>query len=188
MNPRISILAPEEIERAVPQLVALFQDAIGSGAALGFLPPLSAEEARRFWHRVQEGVRAGALTLFVARDEATRDILGTVQLAPAPQTNGTHRAEVAKMMVHRKARRLGIGRQLLAALETHAAQLGRTTLVLDTRQGDVAELLYQALQYQVAGVVPEYAQSGDGTLHATVVYYKLLTPEAQKTLPQQREA
>lgn len=174
-TPRISTLNSEEIERAVPQLVALFQDAIASGAALGFLPPLSTEEAQSFWHRVQDGVRAGGLTLFVARDEATRDILGTVQLALAPQTNGTHRAEIAKMMVHSKARRLGIGRKLLAALEAHAAQLGRTTLVLDTRQGDTAELLYQALQYQAAGVVPEYAQSGDGSLHATVIYYKLLT-------------
>lgn len=175
MSVRISLLPPAEIGAALPQLVALFQDAIASGAALGFLPPLSAEEAERFWLRVQAGVESGALVLFVARDEATREVLGSVQLSLAPQTNGSHRAEVAKMMVHRKARRLGIGRQLLLALEAHATQLGRTTLVLDTREGDPAELLYQALEYQIAGVVPEYAQSGDGTLHSTVIYYKLLT-------------
>ncbi|GAC1593013.1 MAG: GNAT family N-acetyltransferase [Hymenobacter sp.] len=175
MSVRITTLAPDEIEAALPQLVTLFQDVLASGAALGFLPPLSTAEARRFWRRVRTGVRAGTLTLFVARDETTQALLGTVQLVLAPQTNGTHRAEVAKMMVHRQARRRGLGRQLLRALEARAAELGRTTLVLDTRQGDVAEQLYQALQYQVAGVVPAYAQSGDGSLHATVIYYKLLT-------------
>lgn len=175
MSFRISILGPEEIEPALPQLVAVFQDAIASGAALGFMPPLSVEEATGFWRRVQAGVAAGALALFVARDATTHEVLGTVQLALAPQTNGRHRAEVAKMMVHRNARRRGIARQLLQALEAHAAQLGRTTLVLDTREGDAAERLYQSLNYQIAGVVPEYAHSGDGTLHATVIYYKLLT-------------
>jgi ribosomal protein S18 acetylase RimI-like enzyme len=175
MNVSIATLTAAEIERALPQLVGLFQDAIDSGAALGFLPPLTADEASSFWRRVGASVEAGTLALFVARDGHTHDILGSVQLALAPQTNGTHRAEVAKMMVHSQARRLGIGRELLRALEAHAAQLGRTTLVLDTRQGDTAEQLYQALQYKVAGVVPEYAQSGDGTLHSTVIYYKLLT-------------
>ncbi|ALW85515.1 hypothetical protein AUC43_10680 [Hymenobacter sedentarius] len=174
MSIQITTLAPEEIELSLPQLVELFQDAIASGAALGFLSPLTDEEAGSFWRRVRDGVRAGALHLFVARDEATQQVLGTVQLALAPQTNGRHRADVAKMMVHRSARRQGLGRQLLQALEIKAAQLGRTTLVLDTRQGDVAEQLYQSLHYQAAGVVPEYAQSGDGTRHATVIYYKLL--------------
>ncbi|HEX8328249.1 MAG TPA: GNAT family N-acetyltransferase [Hymenobacter sp.] len=175
MNVTLSTLTPAEIERALPQLVGLFQDAIGSGAALGFLPPLTTAEASSFWRRVGASVEAGTVALFVARNSDSHDILGSVQLALAPQTNGTHRAEVAKMMVHSTARRLGIGRQLLRALEAHAAQLGRSTLVLDTRQGDAAEQLYQALQYQVAGVVPEYAQSGDGSLHSTVIYYKLLT-------------
>lgn len=175
MHTAVSVLTAAEVEQALPQLTSLFQDAIVSGAALGFLPPLTAAEASSFWRRVGAGVEAGSLVLFVARDGSTHDLLGSVQLVLAPQTNGTHRAEVAKMMVHSTARRLGIGRQLLRALEDHAAHLGRTTLVLDTRQGDAAEQLYQALQYQVAGVVPEYAQSGDGSLHSTVIYYKLLT-------------
>ncbi|SFQ72874.1 GNAT family N-acetyltransferase [Hymenobacter arizonensis] len=174
MNPIISTLASEQIEQALPQLVALFQDAIASGAALGFLPPLPAEEASSFWRRVQQSVRAGTLVLFVARHGGNKEIVGTVQLALALQSNGSHRAEVAKMMVHRSARRLGIGRLLLCALEAKAVELGRITLVLDTRQGDAAEHLYQSLHYQIAGVIPSYAQNGDGTLHATVVYYKLL--------------
>jgi ribosomal protein S18 acetylase RimI-like enzyme len=145
---------------------------------LGFLPPLSTEEAQNYWRRVAEGVQAGALVLFVARNGTSREVVGSVQLALAPQTNGRHRAEVAKMMVHQSARRQGVARQLLLFLEKHAAELGRTTLVLDTRQGDAAEQLYQSLNYQVAGVVPDYAQSGDGSLHATVIYYKLLAEAA----------
>jgi ribosomal protein S18 acetylase RimI-like enzyme len=118
------------------------------------------------------------MVLFVARNGTSREVVGSVQLALAPQTNGRHRAEVAKMMVHQRARRQGVARQLLLFLEKQAAEMGRTTLVLDTRQGDAAEQLYQSLNYQVAGVVPEYAQSGDGSLHATVIYYKLLAEAA----------
>jgi ribosomal protein S18 acetylase RimI-like enzyme len=90
------------------------------------------------------------------------------------RANGLHRAEVAKLMVHRAARRRGIARALMLALEDHARRLGRTTLVLDTRQGDPSERLYQSLGYQLAGAIPEYARSADGTLDATAIYYRLL--------------
>lgn len=167
-------LAAADIETALPQLISLFLDALDSGAALGFLPPLSAEAAADYWRRVAAGVQAGELVLLVAYDAATHEIVGAVQLAPAPQTNGRHRAEVMKMMVHRRARRQGLARRLLQALETEARRRGRTTLVLDTRAGDVAEPLYQSVGYRVAGTIPAFAQSADGSLHATVLYYKLL--------------
>ena len=143
-------------------------------ASLGFLPPLSHDQALQFWQRVQAGVQETQLVLFVARNADNEELLGTVQLALAPQTNGRYRAEIAKMMVHRNARRQGIGRRLMTALEDHAKAMGRTTLVLDTRQGEVSEQLYQRLGYQLCGVIPDYAESADGTLHATVIYYKLL--------------
>ena len=174
MSALITSLAPSEIKEALPQLVVLFQDAIASGAALGFLPPLTADKAQEFWRGVQAGVERGQLVLLVARAATTGEIVGSVQLALAGQSNGRHRAEVAKMMVHRHARRQGLGSQLLTALEAHAQRLGRTTLVLDTRQGEVSEQLYQRLGYQLCGVIPDYAESADGTLHATVIYYKLL--------------
>ena len=174
MESPINSLAAADIQTAMSQLVALFQDALDSGAALGFLPPLSTEAATAYWQRVAEGVQTGVLVLLVARDAATNEIVGTVQLAPAPQTNGRHRAEVMKMMVHRRARRQGLARRLLLALETEARLRGRTTLVLDTRAGDVAEPLYQSVGYRMAGTIPEFAQSADGSLHATVLYYKLL--------------
>ena len=174
MKSPINTLSAADIQTSMSQLVALFQDALDSGAALGFLPPLSTEAATAYWQRVAEGVQTGALVLLVARDATTHEIVGTVQLAPAPQSNGRHRAEVMKMMVHRRARRRGVARQLLHALEAEARLRGRTTLVLDTRAGDVAEPLYQSVGYRMAGTIPDFAQSADGSLHATVLYYKLL--------------
>jgi ribosomal protein S18 acetylase RimI-like enzyme len=79
-------------------------------------------------------------------------------------------------MVHRSARREAIGRALMAAVEARARDLGRSTLVLDTRQGDPSESLYRSLGWQLAGAVPRYAQSGDGALHTTAIYYRLLAP------------
>jgi len=171
----ITTLQPAEIQEAMPQLIGLFQDAIASGAALGFLPPLTQAQALQFWQGVQRSVEAGQTWLFVARDTATGEVQGTVQLQLAPQSNGRHRAEIAKMIVHTQARRRGIARQLLEALQEQARALGRTTLVLDTRQGDSAEHLYQSVGFQISGIIPDYAESADGTLHATVVYYKLLS-------------
>jgi acetyltransferase len=175
MNFAISTFSVTEFDEAFPQLAALLEDAVITGAALGFMPASFAADAPAYWQRVRQGIQDGQLLLFVARETASGNVLGGVQLALAGQPNGTHRAEVAKMLVHSRARRQGIGRRLLRALEDKARQLGRTTLVLDTRQGDVAELLYQSVGFQMAGIIPDYAQSGDGTLHATVVYYKLLT-------------
>ena len=180
MSTLITTLASADLETALPQLVALFQDAIDSGAALGFLPPLTAEAAAAYWQRVGEGVAAGSLVLLVAREANTHEIIGTVQLVPAPQSNGRHRAEVMKMMVHRRARRRGVARQLLHALEAEARQRGRSTLVLDTRAGDAAEPLYQSVGYRVAGTIPAFAKSADGSLHATVLYYKLLEKSASQ--------
>ena len=102
--------------------------------------------------------------------------MGSAQLDLAMRANARHRAEVSKVMVHRRARRRGIGRALMLALEEHARRLGRTTLVLDTRQGDPSEALYRALGWTFAGAIPCYARSATGALDATALYYKLLDP------------
>jgi ribosomal protein S18 acetylase RimI-like enzyme len=173
----VSIVVPTaaDIAALLPALARLLQDAVGAGAALGFLPPLPAEEVTAYWLSVAHDVEAGHRVLLVACPTAAPgEVLGSVQLDLATKTNGLHRAEVAKMMVHTRARRQGLARQLLLALEAQARQHQRTTLVLDTRVGDVAEQLYQSLHYQRAGEIPEYARSADGQLHATAIYYKLL--------------
>lgn len=153
-------------------LVDLLIDAVTSGASVGFLPPLARAEADAYWQGVFTDLAQGQLLMWTAR--VGDHTVGTVQLHPSPKANGRHRAEVAKLLVHSAHRRQGIGRALMAALEAEALRLGRTTLVLDTRQGDPSEHLYTGLGYIKAGVVPQYARSADGTLHTTAFFYKLL--------------
>lgn len=179
MNTRIKSLSGAEIEAAGPQLIALLQDAVDSGASVGFMPPLAAAEAGQFWREVAAGVAAGHRVVLVAHDASTGRILGTGQLVLATNPNAPHRAEVAKVLVHQQARRQSIGQQLMQALEAEARQRGRTTLVLDTRHGDPAEQLYQRQGFQFLGAIPEYFVNDDGRLHATAVYYKLLPPETE---------
>jgi acetyltransferase len=153
--------------------VVLLQDVVDGGATVGFLPPLGADEARAYWDGVAAALEGGGRRLWIARG-ASGNIVGTVQLDLAGQANGRHRAEVIKMMVLGSARRQGIGRLLMEAAEAEARRLGRTTLVLDTRQGGPSEALYRGMGWQPAGTIPRYARSADGTLHTTVFYYKLL--------------
>ena len=101
-------------------------------------------------------------------------MLGLMVALAAALLAGDARAEVSKVLVHSAHRRQGVGRALMLAIEAEAARAGRTTLVLDTRLDDAGEALYTSLGYQRAGVIPNYARSADGTLHATVVMYKLL--------------
>ena len=120
-------------------------------------------------HALGDGSRV-ALASWGAGDR----LVGSVQLDLATRANGRHRAEVIRLMVHRAARRNGIGRALMQAVEAEARKRGRSTLVLDTRQGDPSESLYRQLGWSFVGAVPRYAQSADGTLHATAIYYKLI--------------
>ncbi|NWG21262.1 MAG: GNAT family N-acetyltransferase [Chloroflexi bacterium] len=156
------------------ELVVLLRDAVDSGASIGFLPPLDAETARAYWEEICDDIAEHLRVLLVAREGNA--IVGTVQLELARKLNARHRAEVQKLIVLTAARRRGIGRALLAAVEDEARREGRTLLVLDTREGDVAGQLYQAHGYAVAGRIPEYARAGDGVLYPTVIYYRLLEP------------
>lgn len=160
--------------REAKALAELLGDAVDGGASVGFLPPLTDAEATAYWRSVIASVGAGSRILLVARGTEGQ-VVGSAQLALALQVNGRHRAEVQKVMVHTKARRRGIGRALMRAVEDRARQAGRMTLVLDTRQGDPSERLYTAMGYRKAGVIPAYARSANGALHATAFYYKLLS-------------
>ena len=153
-------------------LVELLREVVNSGDTVGFLPPLSTDEATAFWDEVREALGGGGRRMLVAR-RAGR-VVGTVQLDLAMQTNGQHRAEVIKLLVHRQARRQGLGRRLMDAIERVAQDEGRTLLVLDTRLGEPSEDFYASSGYQRAGIIPHYAQSADGTLHSTVLFYKEL--------------
>jgi ribosomal protein S18 acetylase RimI-like enzyme len=159
-------------------LVALLKDAVDSGASIGFLPPLADVEAEAYWRGVVDAVRDGSCVLLGAR-EPDGTLVGTAQLVLATRPNGSHRAEVAKVIVHTKARRRGIGRALMLAIEERARGLGRTTLVLDTRRGDPSERLYTSVGYTLVGVIPRYARSADGALDPSAFYYRLLSEGGQ---------
>jgi acetyltransferase len=168
----IKRLTPESAIQLLPKLADLLQDAVASGASIGFLQPLTHEEAITYWQEVVIALKDSHRILLIA--EIDNIIVATVQLDMASRPNGSHRAEVAKLMVHTSHRSQGIGQALMNAIETEAKQAGRTTLILDTREGDPSERLYFKLGYSRAGTIPEYARSTDGSLHTTVFMYKLL--------------
>ncbi|HMQ29112.1 MAG TPA: GNAT family N-acetyltransferase [Chloroflexaceae bacterium] len=158
---------------ALPELVALLGDAVTGGASVGFLLPLADGELERYWEGVVAGVEAGAKLLLVAR--LGGQVAGSVQVAPEPRANGSHRAEVQKLLVGRWARRQGVGAALMGAAEAAAWAMGRSLLVLDTRVGDDAQRLYARLGYSLAGVIPGYARSPDrGALEGSAFMYKEL--------------
>jgi acetyltransferase len=178
MSVVIEVLGAEQTTRELRALAALLKDAVDSGASVGFLPPLAESESEAYWRGMVESVRDGSCVLLAAR-EPDGALVGTAQLLLATRPNGSHRAEVAKVIVHTKARRRGIGRALMLALEAHARRLGRTTLVLDTRRGDASEQLYTSVGYILAGVIPRYARSADGALDPSAFYYRLLSEGGQ---------
>ncbi|OKP78816.1 GCN5 family acetyltransferase [Paenibacillus helianthi] len=167
MNHEITITQLEELQpETLQQLNKLIIDVVEDGASIGFLPPLGAEEAGTYW----QGVLAPGILLWVAMEGES--IVGTVQLHPVIKPNAPHRAEIAKLMVHPGHRRKGIARLLMDSAEQAAAANGRTLLVLDTREGDPSNLLYQSRGFVEAGKIPDYVISGDGKMSATVIYYK----------------
>lgn len=155
----------------VDELAQLLVDAVDSGAAVSFLPPLALDAAARWWRTLLDAAPAGSV--FLVERDAGR-IVGTVHYQPSSAPNQPHRAEVSKLLVHRDARRTGVGARLMSELETRARARGLTLLTLDTKRNDAAERLYTRLGWSVAGIIPEYAQNPDGTFHDTVVFYKRL--------------
>ena len=169
----IKTLSVQEATHYLPSLILLLQDVVDSGASIGFLPPLSTDDAKRYWLDVISDLEKKSRILLVAVEQADEPI-GSVQLALATKFNGLHRAEVQKLFVHQRVRRQGLGRLLMEAVEQTARDAGRSLLVLDTRMGDTAETLYRKIGYIQVGIIPQYARSADGDLHSTVFFYKNL--------------
>ncbi len=155
----------------IEALAALLIDCVEGGASVSFMLPLTAERARAFWQRVAQGVHDGERALLVAEDTHGA-IVGTVQLVLGQPENQPHRADLAKMLVHRRMRRQGLGEQLMRAAEAVAQDCGKTLLVLDTVTGGDAERLYTRLGWQRVGVIPDYALWPQGGLCATTYFYR----------------
>jgi GNAT superfamily N-acetyltransferase len=147
-------------------------DCVEGGASVSFMYPLTRERAVEFWRQVARDVAAGERALVVAEDGV--GVCGTAQLAFAPFENQPHRADLLKMLVHRRARRQGVGAALLRAAEAAANDCGKTLLVLDTASGD-AERLYQREGWIRVGVIPGFALLPKGGLCDTTFYYRDLS-------------
>lgn len=153
-------------------LTELLIDCVNSGASIGFLAPLCAAEATQYWQDVDQAMQHGRSQLFVVRDND--QIIAAVQLGLSPKANAKHRGEVEKLMVKQSHRKQGIATQLMTQLETYAKALELHLLILDTREGDVSEQLYQQLNYTRAGVIPDFALNSNLSYAGTALYYKLI--------------
>jgi GNAT superfamily N-acetyltransferase len=157
----------------VEPLTDILLDCVDSGASVSFMAPLSPDKARAFWDAAITGASRGDRILFVAEDQVPQ-IQGTVQLILATPENQPHRADVAKLLVHRRARRAGVGEALMRTVEDAALAAGRTLLVLDTVTGGPAERLYTRLGWHRLGVIPNYALWPTGGFCDTTYFYKTL--------------
>lgn len=157
-------------------LVELLQDAVASGASVGYLAPLSTKDARNYWAEALEEVGQGVRVILLAT--ANHDVAGCVQLLLATSANARHRAQIQKLLVHQRARRHGLARKLLDAIEHMAVAKGRSLVVADTPSGGAGEHLYAAAGYTKAGSIPRYQRGPDGHFHATSIFYRELTTRA----------
>jgi GNAT superfamily N-acetyltransferase len=159
-------------EREIQGLSDVLIDCVDGGASVSFMLPMTRAKAEAFWRSMSASVARGERVVLAAED-ATGKIVGTVQVIWAQPENQPHRGDLAKMLVHRQARRHGVGAALLAAAERSALEAGKTLLVLDTASGD-AERLYARHGWQPCGQIPDYALMPDGTPCATTIFFKAL--------------
>jgi len=158
-------------DRHVEGLADVLIDCVDGGASVSFMHPLPRAKALEFWSGVALGVARGERALLVAEDG--EGVIGTVQLILHQPENQPHRADLSKMLVHRRARRRGVGAALLRAAEDAARECGKSLLVLDTASDD-AERLYARVGWQRCGVIPGYALLPHGGLCDTTFFYRLL--------------
>jgi GNAT superfamily N-acetyltransferase len=156
--------------RGIEGLADVLIDCVEGGASVSFMHPLTRERAVAFWRRVAQGVDAGQRALFVAED--AQGICGTVQLVFELPENQPHRGDLVKMLVHRRARRQGLGAALMRAAEATARECGKTLLVLDTVTGGDAERLYERLGWTRVGAIPGYALFPRGGFCSTTIFYR----------------
>lgn len=165
-------LTPPVAEADIRALASVLVDAVESGAAVSFLAPLAHDRASDWWRATIKAADPRAMFV-VARQAA--EIVGTVQLHPAWAPNQPHRGEIAKLLVHRRAQRAGLGAKLMRAITDAAREAGFSLLTLDAKRGGAAERLYRRLGWTQVGTIPRYAVDPDGeTPHDTVIFYKAL--------------
>lgn len=169
---RLQVIGEPELRGLSEVLI----DCVEGGASVSFMLPMTQQKARSFWSKAAGAVARGERMVFVAENGAG-EIVGCVQLLLDLPENQPHRADISKMLVHRRARRLGVGAALMTAAEEAALSVGKTVLVLDTASDD-AERLYRRLGWQYCGRIPDFALMPDGAFCATHFFYKILGPRS----------
>jgi acetyltransferase len=172
MEVRIEQVDGGELRRHGAGVEGLVRDAVESGGSIGFVLPLTDSVLAEYAEQVAADVDDGSRIVLLAFDGG--EVVGMVQLGLVKWPNGRHRADLQKLIVHTAARRRGVGRALMDAVERVAVEHGRTLLVLDTAGGG-AEELYRSSGWVEIGAVPRYAGLPDGTLVATTIFAKELT-------------
>jgi GNAT superfamily N-acetyltransferase len=162
-------------QQTVESLADVLIDCVDGGASVSFMDPLPREKATAFFEESLRSAERGERIVLIAEGDSIDDIVGTVQLIMAMPDNQPHRADVAKMLVHRRARRRGVGAALMRAVEAAAHEAGRTLLVLDTVTGGDGERLYTRLGWKRVGEIPNYALWPRGGLTPTTVLYRDLS-------------
>lgn len=168
----IEILEINEIGGYEEDLSLLLEGSVNNGASIGFLAPLEKNEILNYWRVVNHKLEQGNSRLWIAIQQGK--IVGSVQLSLVSKKNGVHRAEVEKLMVLTSARKQGVATLLMSKLENFSMEKGLRLLVLDTREGDVSELLYSKIGFVRVGVIPNSALSSNGNYEGTAIYYKQL--------------
>lgn len=159
-------------EREIAGLSNVLIDCVEGGASVSFMLPITQAKAEGFWRAVAASVERAERIVLAAEDDVGT-ILGTVTVVLQQPENQPHRGDISKMLVHRTARRRGVGAALLTAAERHAFAAGKTLLVLDTASDEAARL-YVRQGWQHCGVIPDYALLPDGPPCATTIYYKFI--------------
>lgn len=166
----IRTLAADEAKARISELADILLDCVAGGASVSFMASMTRAEALGFWGHMADGIASGGRILLVAESEGR--LLGTVQVVAAGTPNQPHRADLAKMLVHREGRNQGIGAALLSAAEAASLEAGWWLMVLDTVDDSAGYRLYTRGGWTRVGAIPDYALWPDGKLCATVYFYK----------------
>jgi ribosomal protein S18 acetylase RimI-like enzyme len=165
-------LGATEVHEQLDGLAAVLVDCVAGGASVSYLAPFSHADARAAFDAFAVEVEQGRRLLLAAL--ANGEVVGTVQVILALPPNQPHRGEIAKLLVHRSARKRGVAQLLMERAEAEARAEGKTLLVLDTVTGDNAERLYERLGWTRVGVIPGYALYPDGRPCDTTIFWKAL--------------
>ncbi|MBV9786355.1 MAG: GNAT family N-acetyltransferase [Acidisphaera sp.] len=169
----VRAISAEEAMGRSADLTEILRDCVDGGASVSFMTPLAPDKAEAFWRAAAEGIARGERILLVAEEQGSGELVGTVMVVFAQPENQPHRADISKMLVHRRARKMGVGAALMRAAEAAARAAGKTVLVLDTASPE-AERLYERAGWIRVGVVPDFALMPDGRLCDTIFFYKHL--------------